>query len=154
MASVAFHFYNQYRAEGRVRLFEGSAGYGPGEQVRDFVSVEDVVRVALFFLDHPRSCGIFNVGTGRGESFNEVARATINAVRRSRGEAALPLASLRAAGAIEYIAFPPPLVGKYQSYTQADLARLRDAGYAEPFLGVEEGVGRYVAARLAAEAAA
>jgi ADP-L-glycero-D-manno-heptose 6-epimerase len=149
MASVAFHFYNQYLAEGRVRLFEGSAGYGPGEQVRDFISVEDVVRVNLFFLDHPEVSGIFNVGTGRAESFNAVARATINAIRRGRGEKALSLEELRAEGAIEYIAFPPALVGKYQSYTEADVAALRAAGYGEPFLAVEEGVGRYVAARMA-----
>jgi ADP-L-glycero-D-manno-heptose 6-epimerase len=152
MASVAYHFYNQYRAEGRVRLFEGSAGYGPGEQVRDFVSVEDVVRVNLHFLDHPKLSGVFNVGSGRGETFNAVARATVNAVRRARGEDALSLEALRAAGAIEYIAFPPQLVGKYQSYTQADVSRLRSAGYGAPFLDVEEGVGRYVAERLAAEA--
>ena len=151
MASVAFHFYNQYLAEGRVRLFEGSAGYGPGEQVRDFISVEDVVRVNLFFLDHPEASGIFNVGTGHAESFNAVARATINAIRRGRGEKAQSLEELRAAGAVEYIAFPPALVGKYQSYTEADVSALRAAGYQEPFLGVEEGVGRYVAARLARE---
>jgi ADP-L-glycero-D-manno-heptose 6-epimerase len=148
MASVAFHFYNQYLAEGRVKLFEGSAGYGPGEQIRDFVSVEDVVRVNLFFLDHPGACGIFNVGTGRAESFNEVARATINAIRRSRGEKPLSLAELRSAGAIEYVPFPAQLVGKYQSFTQADVSALRGAGYTLPFLGVEEGVGRYVDARL------
>lgn len=152
MASVAFHFFNQYRAEGRVRLFEGSAGYGPGEQVRDFISVEDVVRVNLHFLDREAS-GVFNVGTGRGESFNEVARATINALRRAGGEPPLGLDELRAAGAIEYIPFPPQLVGKYQSYTQADTTALREAGYPEPFLRVEEGVGRYVAARLAAQSA-
>jgi ADP-L-glycero-D-manno-heptose 6-epimerase len=150
MASVAFHFYNQYRDAGRVRLFEGSGGYGPGEQVRDFVSVEDVVKANLHFLDHPRLSGIFNVGTGRGETFNDVARATINAIRTARGEAALSLAELRGAGAIEYIPFPSQLVGKYQSYTQADVTALRKAGYAAPFLGVEEGVGRYVAARVAA----
>ncbi|HXF79211.1 MAG TPA: ADP-glyceromanno-heptose 6-epimerase [Usitatibacter sp.] len=149
MASVAFHFFNQYLAEGRVRLFEGSHGYGPGEQVRDFISVEDVVRVNLFFLDHPEASGIFNVGTGRAESFNAVARATLNAIRRARGEKALTLEELRGAGAIEYIAFPPALVGKYQSYTEADVSALRAAGYREPFLNVEEGVGRYVAQRLA-----
>jgi ADP-L-glycero-D-manno-heptose 6-epimerase len=153
MASVAFHFFNQYRAEGRVKLFEGSAGYGPGEQVRDFVSVEDVVKVNLHFLGNPRLSGVFNVGTGRGESFNEVARATINALRAAAGERPLTLDQLRAAGAIEYIAFPPQLVGKYQSYTEADVTALRKAGYAAPFLAVEEGVGRYVAARLAAEQA-
>lgn len=149
MASVAFHFCNQYLAHGRVRLFEASAGYGPGEQIRDFISVEDVVSVNLFFLDRAQLSGIFNVGTGKAESFNEMARATVNAVRRARGEKALSLAELRAAGAIEYIAFPPQLVGKYQSFTQADVTALRGAGYDRPFLGVEEGVGRYVAARMA-----
>jgi ADP-L-glycero-D-manno-heptose 6-epimerase len=148
MASVAFHFFNQYLAEGRVKLFEGSGGYGPGEQIRDFVSVEDVVRVNLYFLDHPEISGIFNVGTGRAESFNEVARAAINAIRHVRGEKALSLAELRAAKAIEYIAFPPQLAGKYQSFTQADLGALRAVGYDAPFLGVEEGVGRYVDSRL------
>jgi ADP-L-glycero-D-manno-heptose 6-epimerase len=150
MASVAFHFFNQYLSEGRVRLFEGNAGYGPGEQIRDFVSVEDVVRVNLFFLDHPEIRGIFNVGTGRAESFNAVAHATINAIRRSRGEKPQTLDELRSAGAIEYIPFPPQLLGKYQSFTQADVGALRTAGYGEAFLTVEEGVGRYVASRLAA----
>jgi ADP-L-glycero-D-manno-heptose 6-epimerase len=151
MASVAFHFFNQYLAEGRVRLFEGSGGYGPGEQIRDFVSVEDVVRVNLFFLDHPEISGIFDVGTGKAESFNDVARATVNAIRRSRGDKPLSLDELRAAGAIEYVPFPPQLVGKYQSYTQADMGALRKAGYRTAFLGVEEGVGRYVETRLAAK---
>jgi len=152
MASVAFHFHNQFLKDGRVRLFEGSDGYGPGEQIRDFVSVEDVVRVNLHFLDHPEISGIFNVGTGRAQSFNDVAVATVNAIRRARGEAPATLAGLLGEKAIEYVPFPPALVGKYQSFTQADLAALRGAGYAEPFLGVEEGVGRYVAHRLGAEA--
>jgi hypothetical protein len=95
MASVAFHFFNQLLKDGRVRLFEGCDGYGPGEQVRDFVSVEDVVRVNLFFLDHPEISGIFNVGTGRAQCFNDVAVATVNAIRRARGEAPLALAGLR-----------------------------------------------------------
>ena len=150
MASVAFHFFNQYLSAGRVRLFEGSDGYGPGEQIRDFVSVEDIVRVNLFFLDHPEISGIFNVGTGRAESFNAVARATINAIRGSRGEKPLSLDELKAQGAIEYIPFPQQLVGKYQSFTQADMGALRRAGYDAPFMDVEQGVGRYVAARLAA----
>jgi ADP-L-glycero-D-manno-heptose 6-epimerase len=149
MASVAFHFFSQYVREGRVRLFEGSGGYGPGEQIRDFVSVEDAVKVNLFFLDHPEISGIFNVGTGRAQSFNDVACATVNAVRRARGEAPLALAQLRESGVVEYIPFPPQLVGKYQSYTEADVSALRAAGYASPFLTVEEGVGRYVQSRLA-----
>jgi ADP-L-glycero-D-manno-heptose 6-epimerase len=148
MASVAFHFFNQYRAEGKVRLFEGSAGYGPGEQIRDFVSVDDVVRVNLHFLDHPETSGIFNVGTGRAQSFNDVACATINAIRASRGEPALSLEQLKAGGAIEYVPFPPQLVGKYQSYTEADIGALRAAGYSHAFDPVEKGVGRYVASRI------
>ena len=150
MASVAFHFFNQYRDVGRVRLFEGSGGYAAGEQIRDFVSVEDVVKVNLFFLDHPAISGIYNVGTGRARSFNDMAAATINAMRKARGEKALTIGELLAAKAIEYIAFPPALVGKYQSFTQADVSALRQAGYKEPFLDVEEGVGRYVAERLRA----
>ena len=152
MASVAFHFFNQYREAGKVRLFEGSAGYGPGEQVRDFISVEDVVRVNLHFLDNGGLAGIFNVGTGHGETFNDMARATVNAVRRGRGDKELTLEEMRSLGAIEYIAFPPPLVGKYQSYTEADLSALRATGYREPFMPVVEGVGRYVAERLKPEA--
>jgi ADP-L-glycero-D-manno-heptose 6-epimerase len=149
MASVAYHFCNQYLSAGRVRLFEGSDGFGPGEQIRDFVSVEDVVRVNLHFLDHPAISGIFNVGTGRAQSFNDVAVATVNAVRAHRGEPPQALDELRRSGVIEYIAFPPQLVGKYQSFTQAEVGALRAAGYADPFLSVEEGVGRYVRARLA-----
>jgi ADP-L-glycero-D-manno-heptose 6-epimerase len=148
MASVAFHFFNQYMGTGRVRLFEGSGGYGPGEQVRDFVSVEDVVRVNLFFLDHPEISGIFNVGTGRGETFNQVAVATINAIRRARNEEDLSLAALQESTAIEYIPFPGALVGKYQSYTQADVSSLRAAGYQTPFLAVNDGVAKYVEARM------
>jgi len=149
MASVAFHFFNQYMGHGTVRLFEGLEGYGNGEQIRDFISIEDAVRVNLFFLDNPRISGIFNVGTGRAQSFNDVAVATVNAVRASRRESPLTLEELRRAGAIEYIPFPPQLVGKYQSFTQADLTALRAAGYAEPFLSVEQGVTRYVEMRIA-----
>ena len=111
MASVAFHFFDQYMKDGRVRLFEGSDGFGPGEQQRDFISVEDVVRVNMHFLERPMLGGIFNLGTGKAQSFNDVARATVNAIRRSRGEKELTLAELKASGAIEYIAFPPPLAG-------------------------------------------
>ena len=150
MASVAFHFFNQYAGEGRVRLFEGSGGYGPGEQIRDFVSVDDVVRVNLHFLDRPELCGVFNVGTGRARSFNDVAAATINALRAARGEPRLALDELKRTGAIEYIAFPPALVGKYQSYTQADVSALRAAGYGDAFVDIEEGIGSYVAWRLRA----
>jgi len=143
MASVVYHFFNQYRATGHVRLFSGSGGYGDGEQRRDFVSVEDCVSVNLFLLDHPGRSGIFNVGTGAAQTYNEVAAATVNAARRARGEAPLTLAAMRERGVIQYIAFPEDLRGRYQSYTQADLSALRSAGYDAPFLDVEQGVGRY-----------
>jgi ADP-L-glycero-D-manno-heptose 6-epimerase len=149
MASVAYHFFNQYRSEGQVRLFEGSGGYGNGEQRRDFVSVEDVVRVNLHFLQNPGSSGIFNCGTGAAQSFNDVAVATVNACRAAEGKAAQSLAQLQQQGVIRYIPFPGDLRGKYQSYTQADLTALRTAGYAAPFLSVEEGVTRYCRQLLA-----
>ncbi|TMH50048.1 MAG: ADP-glyceromanno-heptose 6-epimerase [Betaproteobacteria bacterium] len=152
MASVVWHFFNQYRASGKVQLFEGSGGYAAGEQRRDFVSVEDVVKVNLEFLDHPDRSGIYNLGTGTAATFNTIATATINACRAADDAPALSYAELHRAGAIEYIAFPPALAGKYQSYTQADLARLRAAGYGAPLLPVEEGVARCVRALLASPA--
>jgi len=144
MASVAWHFFNQYRADGRVKLFEGSGGYQAGEQRRDFISVEDVVNVNLYFLDHPTASGIFNVGTGRAQSFNQVAAAVVNAVRESRGEAGLALEAMLAQNIIDYVPVPAGLAEKYQSFTQADLSQLRKAGYSAPFLTVEQGVRRYV----------
>jgi ADP-L-glycero-D-manno-heptose 6-epimerase len=144
MASVAFHHFHQFLETGKVRLFEASHGYGPGEQRRDFISVEDVVAVNLYFLDHPAKNGIFNVGTGRAQSFNDVAAAVINSLRRHRGEPPLRLDELQRQGLIEYIPFPEGLKEKYQAYTQADITLLRKAGYKRPFLTVEEGVARYM----------
>lgn len=149
MASVVWHFFEQYRAFGKVQLFEGSGGYAAGEQRRDFVSVEDVVKVNLDFLDHPERSGIYNLGTGMATTFNAVAAATINTCRAAGGERALPFADLHRLGAIEYVGFPPTLVGRYQDFTQADLSRLRAAGYAAALLEVEEGVGRCVRGLLA-----
>ncbi len=144
MASVAFHLFNQYRAEGKVKLFEGCDGYSNGGQLRDFISVEDVVRVNMFFLDNPHKSGILNLGTGQAQSFNDVAVATVNALRKADGKSALSLIELQQQGLIEYIPFPEVLRGKYQSYTQADIGALRDSGFATPFLNVEQGVTRYV----------
>ncbi len=149
MASVAFHNFNQFRATGKVCLFEGWDGYGAGEQSRDFVSVEDVVKVNLHFLERPAQSGIFNLGTGRAQPFNDVACAVINGCRAAAGESALSLEEIRAQRLIEYIAFPDALKGKYQSFTRADIDALRAAGYSAPFLDVETGVGRYVKAMLA-----
>lgn len=144
MASVAFHFSNQYRANGQVKLFEGCDGYPNGEQRRDFVSVEDVVRVNLWFLDHPEVSGIFNVGTGRCQSFNDVAVAAVNACRAAEGKPALSLADMQAQGIVSYIAFPEALKGKYQSHTEADISALRAAGYDAPFYDVQTGTARYI----------
>ena len=144
MASVAFHHFNQYREQGYVNLFAGYDGYADGAQTRDFVSVEDVVRVNLFFFDHPEKSGIFNLGTGRSRTFNDLAAATVNACRTAEGKSGMSLRELVKEELIRYIPFPDSLKGKYQSFTEADISRLREAGYAEPFLDVEEGVGRYV----------
>ena len=146
MASVAFHHFNQLRSEGRVKLFGPYGGYAAGEQARDFVFVEDVVAVNLWFLAHPEASGIFNLGSGRAQPFNDVAAAVVNSVRSARGEPALPLAGIVAAGQIEYIDFPTALVGKYQCFTEADLGRLRDVGCNHAFVDVAGGIGRYATA--------
>jgi ADP-L-glycero-D-manno-heptose 6-epimerase len=145
MASVAFHHFNQFRDTGKVKLFGEYGGYGPGGQTRDFVFVDDVVAVNLWFLQHPDVKGIFNLGTGAAQPFNDVAVATVNASRRLRGEKALTLAEMVKQGLVEYIDFPAALVGKYQSYTQADLSRLRATGCDHQFADVATGVSKYVA---------
>ncbi len=129
MASVAFHFNTQLHDSGRLRLFLGSDGFGPGEQRRDFIHVNDVVAVNLWLLDNPQVSGIFNVGTGRAQSFNEVARAAIG---------------FHGKGEIDYIPFPEHLKGRYQSFTEADISALRAAGYDREFMPVEVGVPSYL----------
>ena len=129
MASVAFHLNNQLREDGEARLFTGTDGYADGEQVRDFVYVDDACNVNLWFLDHPEVSGIFNTGTGRAQSFNDVA----NAVIQWHGK-----------GKIRYIPFPDHLVGAYQSYTEADLTQLRQTGCDVEFRPVEVGVKDYL----------
>lgn len=145
MASVAFHHFNQFRETGKVKLFEGRDGYENGGQLRDFVSVKDVAKVNLWFFDHPKVSGIFNLGTGRAQPFNDVATAVVNAMRELEGQPAMTTVQMVDAGIVEYIPFPEALVGKYQSFTQADMANMRRVGYAEPFLTVDEGVRDYVA---------
>lgn len=144
MASVAFHQFNQYRRDGKVRLFGSYGGYGPGQQVRDFVHVDDVVAVNLWFLQHGGASGIFNLGSGRAQPFNDVAQAVVNGCHAIAGEAGSTLAELVSQGRIEYIDFPPALVGRYQCFTQADLAALRGAGCGHEFVDVQAGVSRYV----------
>lgn len=129
MASVIFHFNRQLLETGRARLFKGSGGFADGEQRRDFIHVKDVVAVNLWCLGHPEVSGIFNVGTGKSRSFNEVAQALID--WHGRGE-------------IEYIPFPPSLDGCYQSFTEADIHALREAGYNNDFTSLEEGIKQYL----------
>jgi len=99
--------------------------------------------VILHFWNRPAS-GIFNVGTGRAQSFNDVALAVINSLREANGQPPLQLKQAASQGTIEYAEFPLELRDRYQAYTQADLARLRNAGYAEPMMTVEQGVAAYV----------
>ena len=145
MASVAYHHFNQYRSQGYVNLFGAYENYGNGEHSRDFISVEDVAKVNLYFWDNPAQSGIFNLGTGRSQPFNDLAAATVNACRAAEGKPKLSLAQLVEQQLIRYIPFPEDLVGKYQSFTQADTEKLRAAGYADDFYTVEQGVERYVA---------
>lgn len=134
MASVAFHQFHQMRSEGRVKLFGAYGGYAAGEQQRDFVSVHDVVAVNLWFFDHPEVSGIFNLGTGRAQPFNEVARAVVQHAKPDQCVDDF----------INYIDFPTTLEGKYQSYTQADLSALRATGCDHSFEDVSRGVARYM----------
>jgi ADP-L-glycero-D-manno-heptose 6-epimerase len=129
MASMVYQLYRQLRDTGTARLFEGTDGYADGEQRRDFVFVEDVVSVDLHFAEGPPRQGVFNVGTGESRSFNEIARTLIDRLGQGR---------------IEYIPFPVSLAGKYQSFTEADVAALRKAGYDAPFTPLEEGIARSV----------
>jgi len=140
MNSIALRAYEQYRGEGCVRLFVGSDGYGDGEQRRDFIHVDDAVAVNLWLLAERAVSGIFNCGTGRAQTFNEVAAAVINTVDGTPHS----ILELAQRNLIRYIPFPAQLVGKYQSYTQADLTRLRAAGYEGGFMTVEQGVAEYV----------
>ncbi|HEV2112129.1 MAG TPA: ADP-glyceromanno-heptose 6-epimerase [Gammaproteobacteria bacterium] len=130
MASTAFHFNNQILAEGKCKLFKGSDGYKDGEQRRDFIHVDDVCAVNLWFWEHPKVSGIYNLGTGRSQTFNDVARAVI----KHHGK-----------GKIEYVPFPENLKGRYQSYTEADMGHVRAAGCDHQFMTVEEGVEKYLA---------
>ncbi len=144
MASVAFHQFNQFKETGKVKLFGEYGGYGPGAQTRDFIHVDDVVAVNMKFLEHPHS-GIFNLGTGRAQPFNDVATSVVNTLRGLNQQASLSLAELVAQNLIEYIPFPDALVGKYQCYTQADMSEVQRLLPSHPFADVATGVAGYVA---------
>ena len=129
MASMIFQLHRQLLESGTVKLFKGSGGYADGEQRRDFVHIDDVVDVNLWFMNNHRARGIFNVGTGRSRSFNDIARQLID--RHARGR-------------VQYVDFPEDLPAAYQSFTEADISALREAGYRKPFTGLELGIRKYL----------
>lgn len=149
MASVAFHHFHQFRDAGRVKLFAAYGGYGPGEHERDFIWIDDLVAVKLWYFDNPGKSGIVNLGSGRAEPFNEIAASVVNTMREHEGKPPLSLSAMVGQGLVEYIDFPDALVGKYQCHTQADLTRLRAAGCEHVFADVASGTSQYVRRLLA-----
>lgn len=131
MASMVYHGYKQIKERGTIRLFKScNPAYADGEQLRDFVYVKDVCSVILWLLEHPKVNGLFNVGTGRAQSFRELAEATFHALGMEPR--------------IEYIDMPEQLREKYQYYTKAEMDKLRQAGYDKLFMTVDQGVTDYV----------
>ena len=128
MASLIFQKYNELQETGKITLFAGTAGYGDGGQIRDFIYVKDVVNVVFYFWEHPELSGIYNCGTGVGHTFNEFVQGIIDYCGK---------------GHIEYVPFPEVLKGKYQSYTQADTQKLMKAGYDRGFTLLDEAVKEY-----------
>lgn len=128
MMSMVGQMYWQLVADGSIGLFEGTGGFGAGEQRRDFVYVEDVVKANVHFGTGPVRRGIFNVGTGRGRSFGDIARIWID---------------LMGTGRVRHIPVPIEIRDRYQSFTEADLTALRKAGYESRFTSVERGISKY-----------
>lgn len=128
MASVAFHLMNQLENEGVVKLFSSYGGYGDGAHERDFIFVDDVVKMNLWFFKHPEKSGIFNCGTGQARCFNDIANTLIQ---------------LKGSGKLAYIPFPESLKGAYQCFTQSNLTALRASGYPETFTSLEAGLQQY-----------
>ena len=129
MASVVYHFDSQINEMGELKLFKGSHGYDDGEQRRDFIFVDDVIKINLWMMNNSNISGIYNVGTGKSHSFNDIANAVIK--RRKTGR-------------IKYIPFPKELEESYQSYTEANLENLRSVGYEKEFIALDEGVSTYL----------
>ena len=139
MRSVVHKAFGQIRETGEVALFRSyRKDYPDGEQVRDFVFVADAVKVALFFLDRPEACGLFNCGTGQGRTWLDLSRAVFAALDREPR--------------IRFIEMPEDLRSRYQYYTVADSRKLRAAGYTEPFTPLEAGVREYAQSYLSAKA--
>lgn len=135
MASMVFHGFNQIKKDGEIRLFKScNPEYADGEQLRDFVYVKDVCSVIKWMLDNPQVSGLFNVGTGRAQSFRELAEATFRALNIEPN--------------IKYIDMPEHLISKYQYFTKAEMDKLYNAGYKGTFRNLEDGVEDYVKKHL------
>jgi ADP-L-glycero-D-manno-heptose 6-epimerase len=131
MASMVYHMFNQIDDTKRVRLFKSHRpDYGHGEQKRDFVYVDDIVDVCLFLYKKKPNSGIYNVGTGKARSFNDLATAVFMALGYEKK--------------ITYIDTPIIIRDKYQYFTEAKINKLRHAGYDKPFHELEEGVFKYI----------
>lgn len=131
MASVIFHSFNQISETGKIKLFKShKEGIANGEQKRDFVYVKDICDVLFFLMEHRKNSGIYNLGTGKARSFNDLANAVFSAIHLSPN--------------IEYIDTPLDIRDKYQYFTQAEMTKLRSIGYEKSFTSLEEGVLDYV----------
>ena len=131
MASVIWHAFNQIKANGSLKLFKSHReDFINGEQMRDFIYVKDLIDVCVFLMEHRKNSGIYNLGTGKARSFNDLGKATFQA--------------LGLEPAIEYIDTPVDIRDKYQYFTEANMNKLRSIGYAKPFTSLEEGVKDYV----------
>lgn len=133
MASVIFHAFNQIKESGKVQLFRShNPQYKDGEQLRDFIYVDDVTKVCLFFMDklNKSNSGIYNLGTGKARTFLDLALATFNAAGMMPN--------------IEFVDTPEDIRNRYQYFTEAKMDKLRSAGYQEDFSSLEEGISDYV----------
>lgn len=135
MASMIFHGFNQIKKDGEIRLFKScNLKYEDGGQLRDFIYVKDICSVIKWFLDNPKKNGLYNLGTGRAQSFRDLAVATFHALDLEPN--------------IRYIEMPGHLKNKYQYYTKAEMSKLKEAGYDMPFADLEEGAKDYVVNHL------
>ncbi len=138
MASVIFHTVRQIKATGAMKLFRSHRpDYQDGEQSRDFIYVKDVLDVLLYFLEHQADNGIYNLGTGKARTFYDLAKSTFQ--------------SLGLEPSISFVDTPADIRDTYQYFTQAEMGKLRAAGYHEPFYGLEEGIEDYVQRYLRTE---
>ena len=129
MGSVMLNFDKQIKKFNLIKVFEGNDGYKNGEQVRDFIHVDDCININLFFYKKNIS-GIFNVGSGKKNTFNSVAKLVLNFHKKKNR--------------IKYINFPKNLIGKYQSYTKANIKKLKKSGYRKKFISLKSGVNKYL----------